>query len=658
MEHKYVKGMTVDPILALSNVVYVEPAFNTITILSWSFFTNGSSQYDTMYISNGTCITDFGLSSNITFAVDVDLFSSQQYISFTGACTLNQNQTNVRSLTVSNQSAKCDIRPNVSIPCMAQPFLFYDINNNMFVLDLLRAHIYAAFKDCISSELSEISILNLEYSPNFHGIIASSFSQEFNELHIIALQDGQLYDQTFLFDYDWLLYRCQNNVSQKKSPKNSVETIIFNHNISDIIADVFINHDVYVVSGMVVVFFSFFGIMLYFSRRQLAQKKPSTALDAGTKKIVDIGNDIKVPIDGQESKGTLDSINDTTLTRYTDQFQERFPNTATLTFYNPKSRFLSLPGHLAMIENKDFTIGSKLADGGGGLVFHGNLLNNGVVGEHVAVKVIRQRSDEAFDFALKISCMQEIAIMGMLTDSAHFVKLLGFRMDPEPIMVLKFYKDGSLLDFINSPYYRDQDLAETWYVIVLSVLYDIASGLEELHGLGIVHNDIKPANILVDPVVGNENHVIICDFGLAFVANQDLLQVKALKKSKIQGLSLGYASPEVLNIADGEWIFRNESDMKAADVYSFGVVTYSTLCRLKPYILNDNCQRSADIKLAVLRGERPLIPQKQLPDHMCLLKELMMRCWDHDLKKRPTMAEVKKTIIGLKDYASLQTPKS
>jgi serine/threonine protein kinase len=93
----------------------------------------------------------------------------------------------------------------------------------------------------------------------------------------------------------------------------------------------------------------------------------------------------------------------------------------------------------------------------------------------------------------------------------------------------------------------------------------LADALDYAHLQGLVHRDVKPANI----ILGTQDHVTLTDFGLVKAA--------ASKKITLEGSALGtlkYMSPEQ---AAGRELDRR------SDIYSLGVVVYEMLVGETPF---------------------------------------------------------------------------
>src|ERR1041385_1997554 len=107
----------------------------------------------------------------------------------------------------------------------------------------------------------------------------------------------------------------------------------------------------------------------------------------------------------------------------------------------------------------------------------------------------------------------------------------------------------------------------TWDV-KLSIMEQVAEGLEYAHAKHLVHRDIKPANLFLE----NSGRVKVLDFGMVRVAESELTKI---------GSSLGtlnYMSPEQI---------RGERCTAASDVFSAGIVFYQLASARHPFSARD-----------------------------------------------------------------------
>jgi len=116
-------------------------------------------------------------------------------------------------------------------------------------------------------------------------------------------------------------------------------------------------------------------------------------------------------------------------------------------------------------------------------------------------------------------------------------------------------------------------------------MVQLCDALAYIHGRGLVHRDVKPANVMVD----DSQRVRLMDFGLAkFLARAEQEVTQA---GRIVG-TYRYVSPEIL---------RAEPVDGRADLYSLGVTLYELCCGIPPFDANN----PKDLWTLVLESEAP-----------------------------------------------------
>jgi predicted Ser/Thr protein kinase len=107
---------------------------------------------------------------------------------------------------------------------------------------------------------------------------------------------------------------------------------------------------------------------------------------------------------------------------------------------------------------------------------------------------------------------------------------------------------------------------------VRSILRDLASALDYAHAEGLVHRDVKPSNVMLQPITsGCGLRAVLADFGIAKILDKD---TGTTKTGMMMG-TLDYMAPEQIRTAgqvDGR-----------ADVYALGVMLYQMLTGELPF---------------------------------------------------------------------------
>ena len=129
---------------------------------------------------------------------------------------------------------------------------------------------------------------------------------------------------------------------------------------------------------------------------------------------------------------------------------------------------------------------------------------DGNTGRRVAIKFYNQRG--GLDWSL---LSREVERLALLFADRYVVQLLGVGWDANPpYYIMEYLEKGSLADRIAAgPVPVDE---------AVSLLRDVATGLVHAHGKGVLHCDLKPANILLD----QDNKPRLADFGQSRLSHE------------------------------------------------------------------------------------------------------------------------------------------
>jgi serine/threonine protein kinase len=194
----------------------------------------------------------------------------------------------------------------------------------------------------------------------------------------------------------------------------------------------------------------------------------------------------------------------------------------------------------------------KLGGGGMGNVF---LAQDTILERQVALKLLAPSLVADTSFVERFR--QEARALARL-DHPSIVRVHDADwLDNQLYLVIEYVEGGSLADIIEEDGALPPDL-------VLRLLNQVATGLDYAHSLGMIHRDIKPHNILLQP----DGRAQITDFGLVKDADTSLTA---------DGQRLGtpsYMAPEQI---------QGQEMGPAVDIYALGVVAYELLTGRPPF---------------------------------------------------------------------------
>lgn len=192
-----------------------------------------------------------------------------------------------------------------------------------------------------------------------------------------------------------------------------------------------------------------------------------------------------------------------------------------------------------------------LGEGGGGRVWR---VWDRAEGRFVAAKVLRQ-----VDATSMLRFLREQAVR---IDHQHVMTPLGWAGEDDRVLfTMPIATGGSVATLVGD----HGPLPLPW---ALTLLDQVLQGLVEIHGRGVVHRDVKPANMLLDATGTGTPRLRLSDFGVAVALGEPRLTLGPAALG-----TLGYLAPESLSGADPH---------PRADLYAVGASALEMLTGASP----------------------------------------------------------------------------
>ena len=245
-----------------------------------------------------------------------------------------------------------------------------------------------------------------------------------------------------------------------------------------------------------------------------------------------------------------------------------------------------------------------LGQGGMGIVYKAV---DPAIGRKVAIKMMTGGFAENPDLLKRFQ--REAQSAGALQHpNIVIIYELGTHENGNPYMAMEFIDGESLESMIANR--KRMSLVDK-----LGIMIQILNGLQYAHSHGIVHRDVKPANVMVL----KDGSIKIVDFGIARISDNSMT-----KTGQIVG-TINYMSPEQFNghVVDGR-----------SDIFSAGVLLYEFLTGVLPF---DGAETPSVI-LKILNDAPPPL-KEHLPNYPHELEECLLRALSKDREERYATAE-------------------
>lgn len=180
-----------------------------------------------------------------------------------------------------------------------------------------------------------------------------------------------------------------------------------------------------------------------------------------------------------------------------------------------------------------------------------------VLERKVAVKLLAER--HAREDEVRARFRREALAAARLSGTPHVITVFDVgEHEKQPFIVMEYLDGGSVHDRLRDDERISPGQALEW-------LAQAGIALDRAHAEGVVHRDVKPANLLLD----RDGNVVVTDFGIASTSGVDTLTLPGT----VLGTA-GYLSPEQA---------RGEPATAASDRYGLGVVAFELLTGRRPF---------------------------------------------------------------------------
>ncbi len=266
--------------------------------------------------------------------------------------------------------------------------------------------------------------------------------------------------------------------------------------------------------------------------------------------------------------------------------------------------------HFLHVSKTDLQFEELIGQGGFADVYRGIWISR----DHpIAIKVFHFTDITS---KIKQNILNEISIMYQIRYD-HLLGILGACVEPNYYaIIIEYMPLGSLFDILQ----RKEQIfswSDRW-----SIALQMTKGINYLHKMSIIHQDIKSLNILMDKTI-HGYLVKVSDFGLAKMEEEIQRETKQMKRKKTIIGTSRWTAPE---------LFNSNPPSMTSDIYSLGIIFWELATGSIPYEgWNDE-----DIIRNIMKGFRQDIPLN-VPERFELI---ISNAWNQQADKRPSCQQL------------------
>ncbi|MFN7991666.1 MAG: serine/threonine-protein kinase [Candidatus Micrarchaeia archaeon] len=275
-------------------------------------------------------------------------------------------------------------------------------------------------------------------------------------------------------------------------------------------------------------------------------------------------------------------------------------------------------------ENK-YEILGKIGGGGMGNVY---IALDRRTNEHVAVKVLSENSDSRYKMTDRFF---KEAKASVLVDHENVIKVFDVgAFGNKVFLVLELLEGDDLFKTLE----REKTIGAER---TARIMIQISDALGAAHAIGIIHRDMKPANIVLIKNERTDDFVKVIDFGLTKFTHED----EGITRDGLVMGTVTYMAPEQ--------VWGGSKYDHRVDIYAMGVIMYEMLTGAPPFRSTAENERDRIFQVLMMHRETPPVRPREIdPSIPQGLEDVVMRALEKDPQRRyGTTKEMKDALTAL-----------